>query len=299
MPPERRGPTRTAVACLVLMLMAALLSHVRDPSVPALVEKPAFAVFAIAYGFSHFPESAIFADAADSEVVTPFGWLFYALRDSEGAWTLIDAGFHDDYLRTTEWQLEEYEDPLRLLEIELGVLAEDVQTLVITHAHADHAGNIGRFPRATLLTHSHVVQALRDPENSIHGANETLERLAAHGRLQTFSGRWSPAIPIGKGGHQLRIEHIGGHAKGSCMVWLDGGGNDVAPPLGLFTGDEVYIGRSLSERRATGTSVNATRSSFVVDEIRKAEARGTRVLTFHEPNVLGAGARNIGTRRVM
>lgn len=261
------------------------------------VEMTPFAMYAVKYGESEFPETGLFADGAKGATAR-FGWLHYAIRDERGKWTLVDTGFHDEHLQHEEWNLTLYKDPLLLL-LELGVRAEMVSTIVITHHHADHAGCMQRFPNASLIMHSLVAAELRKPEN---GLDEAMQQLSERGQLLTFDGRWSEPIPLGSDGrHRLRVESIGGHAPGSSMVWLDGPARQApstasAPPLALLAGDEVYLPRSIVEGRPTGTTVNATRSEAVVHYIREAKARGTSVFYFHDPETLPG---RLGTPRVL
>ena len=58
--------------------------------------------------------------------------------------------------------------------------------------------------------------------------------------------------------------------------------------------------------RPTGVSVNASRSAAVVDYIRGAQAAGTPVFTYHDPDAVvgdthgrGGGGTRLGTRRVL
>ena len=72
--------------------------------------------------------------------------------------------------------------------------------------------------------------------------------------------------------------------------------------LAMLAGDEIYHPENLRQRRPTGVSVNASISAAVVDYIRAAQAAGTPVFTYHDPDVVvgnahGSGTR-LGTRRV-
>ena len=260
-----------------------------------------FAVYAVSYGESRFPEAYVFYDRSNAslDATLPFGWLFYAIRDVAGGWTLIDAGFHDTHLRTTEWALTSYADPLTLLAVNLGVKADDVHTLIITHHHVDHAGSMLRFPAATLVMHSLVAAELRKPEN-VQGITDVhdgaIDELAAQGRLRTFESRWSDPIPLDVDmHHRLRIESIGGHAPGSCMVWIDHLEHGLERPVALLTGDEIYLPQNYLTGRPTGTTVDVKRSASAVEEIRRAAAEGTFVFTYHDPDTV----QGLGTRRVL
>ena len=226
--------------------LSALLRSVQDgfrrteggPAASALLD-----VHAIAYGASLFPADAMFVDG-DPAVSVRFGWLCYAVRYGREPWILVDAGFNDAPL-ARDFSLTEHVDPLKLLEEKLGLRAADVGTLIVTHHHFDHAGNVHRFPNAAVHMHAEVAETLRLPENAwdcpgaldspqrrdcgpnhpkgterlgsngsshwVPGrhASSLPERLAAAGLLRTFEGRWSDPIPLGSdpNGHYLRIEH--------------------------------------------------------------------------------------------
>ena len=95
------------------------------------------------------------------------------------------------------------------------------------------------------------------------------------------------------------------------MVWLHAPSSHAGPPLALalLAGDEIYHPENLRQRRPTGVSVNASISAAVVDYIRAAEAAGTPVFTYHDPDVVAgtagtagaagsSGGTRLGTRRV-
>jgi len=46
--------------------------------------------------------------------------------------------------------IEQWISPIRMLD-RLGVAAEDVTDIVLTHAHYDHMGSIDKFPNAQIL----------------------------------------------------------------------------------------------------------------------------------------------------
>lgn len=237
------------VGLVLVMIVSMHILHAASvyPSVPP----QSVAMYAIAYGASTFPESLLFADGVNN-VRVPFGWLCYAVRYGN-EWALIDTGFNDAGF-VQEYELSEFFDPLALLKEQIGGRAENVRTIVITHHHFDHAGNLHRFPNADVHMHAEVATTLRLPENAWdcpgmpgypdtrlcqgHGSvgeaqrgSSVLSRLQTHRKLHTFSGRWSVPITLGETGHHLIVEHVGGHAPGSCMVWLHG--PDLAtPPLG-------------------------------------------------------------------
>jgi glyoxylase-like metal-dependent hydrolase (beta-lactamase superfamily II) len=86
---------------------------------------------------------------ADGAVDLPFS---FVLARRAGAVALVDSGFMREgsgEKMSVKFGIPEWISPLRLLG-ELGVTAADVTDIVISHAHFDHLGSIGKFPRAQI-----------------------------------------------------------------------------------------------------------------------------------------------------
>src|ERR1700749_1358014 len=75
-------------------------------------------------------------------------YFFWVIRDPAGAVTLVDTGFAPavgDRRRRAHWTTPGQARP------GLGIAPDDVTSVVITHAHWDHIGNLGQFPRAEVV----------------------------------------------------------------------------------------------------------------------------------------------------
>ncbi|MCA0972421.1 MBL fold metallo-hydrolase [Halobacillus litoralis] len=77
---------------------------------------------------------------------------------------------------------------------ELGIAAEDVEHIVLTHIHLDHAGGAGLLlkecPNATIYVHERGLRHLADPSRLEKGAR------AVYG--ETFDDLFAPILPIPK-----------------------------------------------------------------------------------------------------
>ena len=101
----------------------------------------------------------------------------------------------------------------------LGITPESAPPIVITHAHYDHAGNIGHFPKSQVViakneydfwTSSHSKRT--QFHHSIEDAEiDDLAVVAAEGRMTTFSGRHEVAPGI-------EVIEVGGHTPGQSIV---------------------------------------------------------------------------------
>ena len=139
----------------------------------------------------------------------------------------------------------------------LGIGADDLATVVVTHLHLDHAGGVGdiaaAFPRAQVVVHERGARHLVDPTKLVASAHRVFgsvmeelfgdlkpteaERVVALGDIGT--------IDLG-GGRRLEAFHAPGHASHHIGL-LDPSTGD------LYTGDAagVYIPEADELRPAT------------------------------------------------
>jgi glyoxylase-like metal-dependent hydrolase (beta-lactamase superfamily II) len=132
---------------------------------------------------------------------------------------------------------------------ELGVGAEDLAHIVVTHIHLDHAGGVGalapHFPQATVWVHERGAPHLADPTRLMKSA----ERIYGVEGLRTTFGPVEPvpserlrsltggdAVPLGN--RSLEAIYTPGHAGHHvCLVDSDTGGVFVGDALGVFLPD--------------------------------------------------------------
>jgi len=122
-----------------------------------------------------------------------------------------------------------------------GLAPEDVEYLVLTHIHLDHAGGAGllmtRLPNATLTVHPRGTRHICDPRRLIEGT------IAVYGE-QVARRLYGDIVPVpvarvletphearlSLNGRELRFIDTPGHAR-HCVCIVDGGTGDI------FAGD--------------------------------------------------------------
>lgn len=101
----------------------------------------------------------------------------------------------------------------------LGHTAQEVQDVVITHLHYDHAGNLGEFPHATVWVQDREVRyatgdCMCDPRQSHFFSTDDVARLIK----RLYQGK----VRLVDGFHALRdgieLHRIGGHTDGLQVV---------------------------------------------------------------------------------
>lgn len=163
-------------------------------------------------------------------VATSDGINAFALRGSDGQITLIDGGM--------PWAWKRLEAGLAAL----GSAPSEVTRILVTHAHADHVGNVARVAResgAPVHAHEHDRDYLEagncppiDPRIKFHGLLQRWGRYDAIAVTSTFTD--GELIDASDG---IRAHHTPGHTPGHTSF--------VHEPTGvLITGDVVHFWRS-------------------------------------------------------
>jgi glyoxylase-like metal-dependent hydrolase (beta-lactamase superfamily II) len=162
----------------------------------------------------------------------------FLIADDDGSLTLVDAG------------LKRAEKKVLAALASLGKAPQDVQRIVLTHAHQDHAGGLAG---AKAATGANVLAHDRDAVYLQSGKPPQLDHSRLSGRLmnrmrggfgkvdvgETFQD--GELLPIGGG---LRVVHTPGHSPGHVSL--------LHEPTGvLITGDAIFNVRGLRYSPAT------------------------------------------------
>jgi glyoxylase-like metal-dependent hydrolase (beta-lactamase superfamily II) len=109
-------------------------------------EADKYEVYAVRFAtIANFPVSSLVA-GADRERRMDIAMTIWVLKGSDGRIAVVDSGFHrDQYFK--QYTVKDYVKPSDAI-APLGLKADDVTDLFISHMHWDHAGGIDLFPSA-------------------------------------------------------------------------------------------------------------------------------------------------------
>jgi glyoxylase-like metal-dependent hydrolase (beta-lactamase superfamily II) len=165
-------------------------------------------------------------------------YFFWVIREPDGDVILVDTGFAPE--AGDRRRREHHTTPAQALP-SLGMRLDDVTTIVITHGHWDHTGNIGQFPRAHLVLTEAEYDFWTGPlaartQFAAHSEPDEiaqLERARGQDRLTLFSGQYALAPGID-------LIEVGGHTPGQLIVSVATDGGPV--PGGPVPGGPVAGG---------------------------------------------------------
>ncbi|GID30707.1 N-acyl homoserine lactonase family protein [Paractinoplanes brasiliensis] len=242
-----------------------------------------WSVTVLEYGYvDRFPASNLFA-AQPNEGYRRMPYCFGLLRSADRC-ILVDTGFHDPAVHqrlTGKYGRTQWARPVDVL-ARVGVRPEQVDTILLTHNHFDHAGCVGDFPGAHVWIQrreidSYVAAAARPArfEFLTRSCQADLPALLDAGRATLVDGRATVAPGV-----SLRPAHDT-HTAGSQVV-------AVGP--WVFAGDNVYSYENLEGLHGDGilapiamTTGSASRWLDFADELlTSVDGDTSRVLPFHE-----------------
>ena len=193
-----------------------------------------------------FPESSVlYGPYHEGTRNLPFG---YILIKGKGEVILVDTGYdHKEYgARLADlFGVSGWHPPEEVL-AECGVSPADVTTVFLTHAHFDHMGGLGLFPKAKFYIQKRELDkwvwalTLGREFRFIYGSVDPADilravRLAREGRLICVEGDLEDVLP----GIDLHLA-ADTHTYGSMYITVRNDGARESQDTWIFAGDLIY-----------------------------------------------------------
>jgi glyoxylase-like metal-dependent hydrolase (beta-lactamase superfamily II) len=201
-------------------------------------------------------------------------YFFWVLRNGAGS-IVVDTGFHPDVgTRRGRTCLVPPVEALR----QIGVAPDDVATVVLTHLHYDHTGNVAAFPNAELVVQRRELafwtsDEARDPGHAPNAEAEDVKRIAA-GRLRLLDGD-EQVVP------GVDAFCIGGHSPGQTVLRVEGGRGPI-----VLASDAVHYYEELELERpfVIHHDLDAMRAGYAI--VRELARPGAEIVPGHDPEVM-------------
>ena len=208
-------------------------------------------LIALQYGKTYLTEDWIKV-GGDRTKKYPIALLFFVIR-ADGRVFLVDVGCDT----MPGFELIEHESPVRTL-ARAGILPEEIDGIILTHAHSDHIDGLRYYPHARVYLH----------ENE---REEAAPYLLPTQTVICFSDLTELAPGV-------RIRPICGHTAGSSVVELDA-------PDGLLVlcGDECYHRDCFTYPAESGGSRNRENTLAFFSRYGK----DCTPILFHDPDLVG------------
>lgn len=237
-----------------------------------------YEVYALRYAEHARSAAANFLDGDPEDGPMPLSYYVWLVRDAGRCW-LVDTGFGADAARARGRVLQR--SPAEALAL-LGVAAEAIDDVVLTHLHYDHAGNCAQFPNARFHLQEQEMQfatgrymahrCLRDGYNVFDVLR--LVELAHAGRVHFHAGdsELAPGLSLHLvGGHTMGMQAVRVHTR---RGWL------------VLASDAAHFYRNLQEERPYPVVFNVGEMAQGWRRLLALAASPAHVIPGHDPAVL-------------
>ncbi len=187
-------------------------------------------IYRLVYGESFLPENNVFIGGNKNKNI-PITFSIYLVEIGEQK-ILIDAGCDT----MPGFEMRKYFSPAFVLRT-VGLSADKITDVIITHAHHDHIEAVKHFKNAIIHIQKDEYEARK-------------HYIPSGFKLNIFKDTTIVA-------NKLEIIKIGGHSKGSCIVKCD----DF-----VFVGDEYYVKDCLRLKIPTGSTVDIEKSKKFIEK---------------------------------
>jgi len=191
-------------------------------------------VYCLKYAQSVLGENLVF-DGGKTDKSIPISFVVYLIK-ANGKNILIDAGCDT----MPKFDMKRFYSPAFVLR-QVGLSANDITDLVITHAHHDHIAAIPHFKNATV----HICEA---------EYNIGKKYIPSDMQLHIFKDNFNLT-------NQVKVVEWGGHSKGSSIVEIK-----TEDSIHILAGDECYTNKNIKEKLCTGSFYNKEKSIAFVQK---------------------------------
>ncbi len=240
-----------------------------------------YQVYAVRFGGYHAYPTAELVAGADTSRRQDLAFIVWVMKDGHGRNVLLDAGFYRPKF-VTQWKPFDFVLP-SVAVAKVGLTADSVTDVIISHVHWDHLDGADLFPKARVWIQRaefehYIDSAGRPRDRGIDSADATmLITLKRAGRLRLVDGDNQEIIPgiraYTGGRHTFASQYIGVSTKAGVVV---------------LASDNVYLYENLEKHvpiHATFTPADSTANRLAQERMAHIAASPNLIFPGHDPQL--------------
>jgi glyoxylase-like metal-dependent hydrolase (beta-lactamase superfamily II) len=238
-----------------------------------------YEIYAIKYG-AHTKRTRFdnFMSADDHASPMPLDYFVFAIRNSART-ILVDTGF--DRTEATARGREIHAEPREVLS-RIGIDADRLETVIISHLHYDHAGTLDHFPSARFhLQEAEIAyatgrcmceEAMRKPFNVEHVCQMVRHVYSGRVMFHDGDGEIAPGISV---------HHCPGHTKGLQAIRVKTGTGHV-----VLAADAAHFYENIETRKPFSITIDVDQTLRTYDRLQALATSPRHVVPGHDPLIL-------------
>lgn len=212
-------------------------------------------------------------------------YYLWCVRTQHGQVVVVDAGFSDG--AAASHTIVDYVPPVTAL-ADVGVSANDVDTVVITHLHWDHMGGFESFPNARfMVSRDEWAWTTSRLRNGGRMLDETYDRASLESFVDLYPSRVELVAATYAIDAGCRLDVVGGHTPGHLVVQVA-----LAEENVVLLGDLAYLYANLELDSAPMICFDRWRTKDLYEAYKTSSARP---IPGHDPAVLDKLAHRVST----
>jgi len=216
-------------------------------------------------GLAMAPDKSEYSPGIDEGIPIALSCNAYLIRRA-GEWILWDTGIEDNLFYQLGGKIVAHNiqgivsRPVRSQLLELGLQPENINKVILSHVHFDHAGNCNMFPGATFYLQQAEHKAMFGSDYKKYGYIPELYEAVRNGKVQLLNGD-TDLFDDGS----MRIFSTPGHTPGHCSLLVNLSNTGMI----MLSADVAHNRFNLENRLVPKLNSNFEQSIYSMDRLEK------------------------------
>lgn len=237
-----------------------------------------YEVLALKYARNDRPASHNFIGGDPHDHSMPIDYYVWVIRNGQRT-VVVDSGFNPT---SGARRSRELITPVNVALASVGIDGSDVEHVITTHMHYDHAGNNDLFPNACFYMQESEMQFATGPCMCHHFLNHPYEVDDVTDMVRrVYAGKVSFCAGDRELFPGITVHHIGGHSRGLQCVRVETQRGPV-----VLASDASHLYEHMRSGRVFPTCDSVSDTVFGYGRLKELAGSAGRIVPGHDPEVM-------------